>query len=132
VNFFNTNDFALRKWQINQNLKPDSGYSVTLGESYYYNPLVGSSRQLYFPADTYEIFSYITEARCFALGAQADVGGVFKLGQTYQQVNLPSVWPTDPLNLNYTVHFWHSAEFRADNTQSVLFWNAFLTTCKLK
>jgi len=29
VNFFNTNDFALGKWQIDQNLKPDAGYSWT-------------------------------------------------------------------------------------------------------
>jgi hypothetical protein len=129
VNFFNTNDFALDKWQINQNLKPDSGYSTASGELYFYYPLVGSSRQLYFPADTYEIFSYITEARCYALGAQPDVGGVFALAK---QVELPSVWPLDPLNLNYTAHFWHSAEFRADNAQSANFWDAFLKSCNLK
>ena len=127
VNFFNTNDFALSAWQDDQNFKPDIGWGYDISPSRFYRGGF-TTTTLNFPADTYEIFSYCDEARCYALGAQADVGGKF----SGNQVQLPSVWPPDPSNANYNEHFWHSAEFRSDNAQSFLFWDEFLKTCQLK
>jgi hypothetical protein len=132
VNFFNTNDFALNKWQTDQNFKPDTGYTWQSGpESYfhYIGPYV--TDQLFFPTNTYELFSYVTEARCYALGAQADVGGVFGSSQ----VSLQSVWPQDTIiPFDYSAHFWHSAEFRGAYAAEVIFWKTLLgqTGFKLK
>jgi len=81
---------------------------------------------LNFPENTYELFSYCIEARSYALGAQADVGGEF----SGNQVNLRSAWPSD-LD-GYIAHKWHSAEFRSDNMQRALFWNQTLIKMKLK
>ena len=131
VNFFNTNDWALTvTWQADQNTKPDSGYG--------YNPVPGffyrgdETTVLTFPTNTYELFSYCDEARCYALGAQANVGGAFLTGTNYNQVPLPDVWPPDLLNNAYGDHIWHSAEFRSDNPQRWQSWNAVLTKMKLK
>lgn len=126
VNFYNTNDFALDKWRLNQDLKPDLSYSYN-GTNF----LAGSSI-LYFPQFTYQLFAYCVEARCFALGAQKDVGGSFQKAGNPQQANLPSVWPPDPQNLNYKAHLWHSAEFRTDTIQSWQFWRRMLTAFDLQ
>jgi hypothetical protein len=121
VNFYNANDWALNAehWQLNQDLKPDSGYT--------YNPYFGlferGNVMLYMPTNTYEVFSYADPARSFALGAQQNVNGAFKGAQ----VNLPSVWPPDTHPQGgYQEHVWHSAEFRSDNPSRALFWNTVL------
>lgn len=77
-------------------------------------------RLLLLPADTYEIFAYCDQAQSFALGAQADVGGL-------SQQNLVNLWPPDthPAH-DYSAHVWHSAEFRSDNMAQHTFWNALL------
>jgi len=126
VNFFNTNDWALDvAWQPDQNLKPDAlfGYGFVAPTNYF-----NSSRQLFFPGDTYELFARVIQARCYAIGAQADVKGAFQKNGTPLQVNLPDVWPPDPLNNNYKAHIWHSAEFRSDNAQRWQFWDSVLAT----
>jgi pimeloyl-ACP methyl ester carboxylesterase len=125
VNFFNTNDWALNSshWQMDQNLKPDDGFAPYY-PNYYFSR--ADDTRLNFPTNTYEIFAYCDEARCFALGAQADVGGVFGGNQR----NLSTVWPYDAGN--YSTHRWHSAEFRSDNMQRALFWNQTLINMKLK
>ena len=124
VNFFNTNDYALSAsiWQLDQNTKPDSGYG--------YNPVPGffyrgdETTVLTFPTNTYELFSYCDEARCYALGAEAGI-------TTFnRKLDLQSVWPpdnstTDP-NQKYSAHIWHSAEFRSDAASRWGFWNAVL------
>jgi hypothetical protein len=73
-------DWALDKWQINQDFKPDSGYSWSTvpgtNEVYFYTTASDTS-QLIFPQNTYNIFSFITQARCYALGAQINVAGAF-------------------------------------------------------
>jgi len=123
VNFYNTNDYALSLllWQLDQNSKPDSPYG--------YNPYPGFFYRYYettalnFPTNTYELFAYCDEARCYALGAQTGVKGAF----TGSQTDLQSVWPSDPLkNQNFSSHFWHSAEFRSDYPQQVNFWRTIL------
>jgi hypothetical protein len=131
INFFNTNDYALNAWTDDQNLKPQtdgliSGFSYEAGD--YYN----GSTPLSFPGDTYTIFSRIIQARCYALGAQLNVGGAFLNLTNYNQVDLPSIWPPDPSGHNYGDHLWHSAEFRSDYPQRWLFWDEVLVQMGLK
>ena len=94
---------------------------------YFYRDLPDGIRSaLYFPTSTYELFSYCDQARGYALGAQADVGGSFKsLG--YHQVELDA----EPYNFG-TAHIYHSAEFRSDYAQRWLFWNQVLLQMNLK
>ncbi len=130
VNFFNTNDWALRvAWLGFQDSKP------TLYPSYLYIPPGSYFKnlgltELYFPDNRYEIFNAIIQARSYAIGMQANVGGAFMAGTNYNQVPLPSVWPPD--DGGYTAHVWHSAEFRSDNAQRWQFWNQVLVKMKLK
>jgi len=132
VNFFNTNDYALSKWLTDQGFKPDAGYGYSSTFDAWYQGSLFSGDPLLFPRDTYQIFSYVDPAWSYALGAQLNVGGVFKVNGVYQQVNLPNVWPPDTSGHSYGDHIWHSAEFRSDYAQSTLFWNKLLQTMGLK
>jgi hypothetical protein len=129
INFFNSGDWALNWWLKDQDLKPDAGYEwqsvgTNAPELYTYTSPLLQVRSLYFPTNTYEIFSYITEGRCYAVGQQANVGGIF---DTNNQVNLAS----GPYNLS-TTHKFHSAEFRSDNMSRAVIWNAVLQKMGLK
>jgi hypothetical protein len=75
------------------------------------------------PQDTYQIFAYCDEARCYALGAQANVGGVFD----GNQVNLFSA----PYNFG-SEHKGHSGEFNSDNMSRAPFWKEVLISFELK
>jgi hypothetical protein len=123
VNFFNTNDYALSYWQDDQNLKPDTGYSYNISGNKFY----AEGIEVDFPSATYQIFAFCDEARCYALGAQANVGGPFKVGQNYQQVELDA----PPFDFG-PQHLYHSVEFRLDNGQNSLFWGELLSEMKLK
>ena len=116
VNFYNTNDFALDKWQTDQNFKPDVGYNYDGYNGKFFRGTVILD-QLFFPTNTYELFAYCVEARSYALGAQAGVHGVFAAGS---QTDLQTVWPTDdhpqPHGL-YSAHVWNSGEFRDDRSE---------------
>lgn len=145
VNFYNTNDYALSWYDVNQNWKPDSGLA---SPGYYYETpsglhpsgfykIYGSiDYELSFPTYTYEIFACADPAWSFALGAQADVKGTFQLLGVPQQVNLPIVWPIDTHpqidNKPYSAHVWHSAQFRSDNMSRAAFWNTLLNKTGLK
>jgi hypothetical protein len=128
VNFYNFNDWALGWWLTDQNLKPDLGYSWTAQnnapELYYYQNSPSSSRQLLFPQDTFEIFSYITEGRCYAVGQQANLAGVF---DPANQINLAA----PPYNVDDT-HKGHSAEFRSHNMARGPIWDMALRRMGLK
>jgi lysozyme family protein len=123
VNFFNTNDWALAalQWQLDQNIKPDVGYGYD-GTNFYYAPFL-TTTYLYFPTATYTIFAYCDEARCYALGAQSGVGGVFH-GNQIELDSAPYLFGT--------AHKYHSGEFRSDNAQRWQFWNEFLFQMGLK
>jgi hypothetical protein len=123
LNFYNTNDYALSAllWQLDQNAKPDFGYVYDGYNGTFFRGTIVLD-QLFFPTNTYELFAYCDEARCYALGAQADVNGVFS-----GQQNLQGLWLTDPLhNQNFSSHFWHSAEFRGDYPAQINFWRTLL------
>jgi hypothetical protein len=127
VNFFNPVDYALESgtfsWELDQNTKPDVGYGYNDIDGFYRGIL--TTTLLYFPTNTYEIFAYCDEARCHALGAQADVGGVFS---TIKQVDLRTIWPPDPFSNDYKDHAWHSGEFNFDNMQQANFWKTLLSS----
>lgn len=129
VNFFNTNDWALSAtvWQLDQYEKPDVGCGYSTNPDVWWQ----GATDLYFPTNTYAIFSFCDQAHAYALGAQPNVGGAFLTLTNYNQVDLPSVWPPDQLGGNYDEHIWHSAEFRSDYPQNWLFWNEVLVKTKL-
>jgi hypothetical protein len=116
VNFFNTNDYALGKWTLDQNGKPDYGYGYD-GTNFYYAPTLLSTTTFYFPEDTFNIFAYCDPAPCYALGAQAGVEGAFH----GNQVNLSA----DPYDFG-DQHIYHSGEFRSDYAQRWQFWDSVL------
>ena len=119
VNFCNINDWALTLlWEPDQGLKPDASYHYELPGQFYhwFTPLN-------FPTDRYEIFAYCDEARDFALGAQANVGGAFLANQ----VDLTAA----PYNFLGT-HLYHSGEFRSDYVQFWQVWNEMLKAFELK
>jgi hypothetical protein len=146
VNFFNTNDYALHSstfsWEYDQNHKPDhgvAGFSIPYPGYYYsvssqhpngFYAQLGSGTNDYqnfnFPGDTYTIFAYCDQARSYALGAQANVGGAFKT-LTYHQVDLT----LDPIDFS-TAHKYHSGEFRSDNAYRWQFWDQVLFQMRLK
>jgi Alpha/beta hydrolase of unknown function (DUF900) len=128
VNFFNTNDWALNvAWIPDQNLKPDSDYGYSYPDTWWtYSGL--SEIPLYFPTNTYTLFSYCDQAHAYALGAQPDVQGVFD----GNQLDLPSIWPPDLSGGNYGAHIWHSAEFRSDYPQRWQFWNEVMVKYQLQ
>ncbi len=121
VNFFNTNDFALERWEFGQNLKPASSLTYSydqIGGKFYKG--VG---ELTFPANTHEIFSFCTEPRCYALGAQPNVGGYFN--------------PTNQVDLNLSPYDFgeeipgHSGQFRFSNQACWPFWKKLLESLNL-
>lgn len=125
VNFYNTNDYAFSPgaWQLDQNLKPAStaGYSYSFSSDKFFRLLT----ELTFPVETHELFALCIEARCYPLGTQPDVGGVF----AGAQLDLQSIWPPDlhPQPRGpYSAHAWHSAQFRSTNMKQAAFWNALI------
>jgi pimeloyl-ACP methyl ester carboxylesterase len=126
INFFNIEDYALARWQVDQDFKPDAnaGFSYNSSANMFY---FASITELNFPTDTYRIFAYCDTAFCYALGAQQNVGGAFKVGLTYQQVNLF----LSPYNFG-SLHVGHSLQFRLDYAESFTFWNQLLVSMKLK
>jgi hypothetical protein len=132
VNFYNTNDWALRvAWLTFQDQKQNLylNYAYIPINTYFKN--LGLT-ELFFPDNRYEIFNAIIQSRSYALGMQPDVGGAFQKAGATQEVNLRSVWPPDPLADDYKAHIWHSAEFRSDAAQRWQFWNQTLIKMSLK
>jgi hypothetical protein len=124
VNFFNTNDWALRvAWLKFQNLKPDIDHSYEFYPPSSYYKDYGSTA-LYFPSNTYEIFDKIIQSRSYALGMQPNVGGKFTV---VRQVELD----VPPYSFS-TQHVYHSGEFRSDNAQRWQFWSQVLAQTGLK
>ena len=133
INYFNPVDYALGrfKWQTDQQLKPDFGYTYALlqkptggvADGFVYQSLWTplSSRLLTFPQDRWETFAYADEAQSYALGSQAGVQGVFG-----REVNLNTQFGfTDE-------HKYHSGEFRSTIQRRWNFWKAFLNSCGIQ
>ena len=117
ANFYNPVDYALRKWQLDQDLKPDDSLAYkyhTNAPSNYFTKGVLFYNYLMFPEDTHELFSFCVEARCYPLGAQSGVGGVF---DTAMQINLAEA----PYAFG-DLHKEHSAQFRSTHMLRAPFW----------
>jgi hypothetical protein len=119
VNLFNRRDWAFNSlhWQLDQDLKPANsmGYGYNLATDEFYH---GTSEDvLSFPADTFEIFSFGVEARCFAIGTQPGVAGVFTAND---EVDLDAQFQFAER------HKGHSAQFRSTNMKRWLFWDELL------
>ena len=122
VNYFNASDWALDKWTIDQDFKPDSGYfyGTVNGITGFFSGFgSGGPYPFLSPlADRYTIFAYADPSWSYALGAQANVSGVFSSGQ----LDLDATYSFGSL------HKGHSAEFNSDNMSRALFWNKLLYT----
>src|SRR5262249_7838252 len=81
INFYNPVDYALDAWTLDQDLKPDTAlaydFDLPTGAFTQYKNSVNLRNLTFQGGNTHEIFSFIIEARCFALGAQAGVQGLF-------------------------------------------------------
>jgi hypothetical protein len=126
INLFNRDDYALEKWELNQDLKPDSGYSydVCCGSDADGGLFRRGSTELLWPADAFELFSFCVEARCYAVGAQTGLGGAFT---TDGQIDLR----LSPFQFG-EAHIGHSAQFRSTNMQRWSIWEELLFATDLK
>lgn len=124
--YFNTLDFALGAWQLNNELKPDLNYHYTEGDAsvdtyntgggdrFYYDSLVPlDERDLVFQADRYEIFARCAESRARALGREGTVSG-FGIFRNLQ------LWGYDGQ------HYSHSREFRSNIVTEWPFWSSVI------
>jgi hypothetical protein len=139
INFFNTNDWAFTiPWPVDQNTKPDQPWKILSPYQAYacvgtnfYSVDIGIWGDTYsllsFPTNTFPIFAFCDQSRSLALGEQQNVAGVFKVGVTYQQIELDN----PPYNFG-PKHIYHSGEFRSDNMQRWQFWNQVLQSYRLK
>lgn len=128
INFFNPYDMVVGAiWQSDQVLKPDVGYSYHSSDDSWWDVGLILASQLRFPQNTYTIFSYCDQAHGFALGSQNNVGGPFRSGVMYNQIELD----LPPYNFG-AQHIYHSAEFRSDNPHRWQFWNQVLFQMGLK
>jgi hypothetical protein len=115
INFFNERDYALARWEVDEDFKPDNQAGFSYDSSvnkFYYN---GS--ELDFLHDTYVIFPYCATAFCYGLGEQAFVRGKF---QTSQEVDLDATFDFG------NTHAGHSAQFNSDNMDLATFWSTLL------
>jgi hypothetical protein len=125
ADFYNSNDWALNIWTLDQRLKPDHGlnypgYFWSADNGYYKIAGTGPIHHLNFQDNTYEIFAYCVQSPCYALGATPNVNG-------FTMQNMPSLWPPDPFQGNdYSTHPWHSAEFLFSTADQWNFWKALM------
>jgi hypothetical protein len=108
VNHYNIDDWALNSWEINQKLKPAIGYhygwvpgSAVGSEHRFYKNLV-SPTTLLCPGNRFQIFSWASEARSYATGAEPATRGMFSV-----RVDLKTTFGFDGN------HKGHSAQFRS-------------------
>jgi hypothetical protein len=124
VNFHNRLDYALNKWLINQDAKPDSGWVYSKPNQGWFR--VDTRVRLHFPHDTYEIYAHMAEARSRALGAAVDVNHTVG-GQIGSSINLGPNTAFD-----YQGNDWeHSAEFLSTIMRRRSYWSQLLTTFQI-
>ena len=127
-NFYNPTDRALthlQAWPLNNSLKVDRGYDVSISPdskvwNYYKWSVLSPWRtgllNLADPPERYEAFAFAAHSASGAVGATANVGGPFK---TTGQVDLhaaPYGFDTD-----------HSGEFDGTESWRRVYWNTMMT-----
>jgi hypothetical protein len=150
INFYNRNDYALAQnsWGFNQIFKPDG--AVGNAGYFFRDSLIKVSNPRWYPpgiddippwnhfgksqngtdvmldivnnlSQRYEVMAFAAEARSSALGATP-------VGAGMVNVDLTSIWPSDPRGKAYSEHVWHSAQFRMNNMRLNGFWSTLLRT----
>jgi hypothetical protein len=112
INFFNPDDSVLFLWRVNQDAKPDAGYSYDSQDGRFEL----ASQPLAFPSDTYEIFAHAAEAWSNAAGAQPNLGGAF---DRIRQVDLREYDFGDTI-------LDHSGQFTSTNMRRHPYWQRLL------
>lgn len=126
VSYYNDEDWALRwpRWQATQQSKPNIHYDylyTTTSRGFIYRPWNPfNNRNLTFPADRHEIFSWAAESHSWALGAQW-VGGVVG-----KNLNLKTEFSYND------AHKFHSGQFRGTNMERGKYWSQLLKDFGLK
>jgi hypothetical protein len=132
VNFHNHQDNAMVGWLLGQDLKridPFWYYDEDDSRWYRNDSLIGGivgipDTALFFPADRYEIFAHIAEARSTSLGAA--VYGQFSVaGSIDDEFDLNSDFSTTALNYGNAQED-HSAQFRSTNMRRSEFYRTLL------
>jgi hypothetical protein len=121
VNHYNIDDWALNSWELNQKLKPSFNYNygwvpgtaLSSLSNFYKNLL--PPVPLLCPADRFQIFSWASEARSFATGAEPSTVGMFSVN-----IDLKTVFGFD------RNHKGHSAQFRSTIQKRWSYWKDFL------
>lgn len=115
INHYNRGDWALNSWELNQKLKPSFGFyygsvplSLPFSADKFYK---GYNTVLEFPNDRFAIFSWASEARSFATGAEGSTRGRFTV---YTDLN--SEFGFDDH------HRGHSAQFRSTVHRRWAYW----------
>ena len=133
-NYYNPQDWALDKWEINNVFRPDGvlylfGYFGSVNhyddfnDKFFRGPLSNPYETLYItvPRDSYTIFSYCAESRSRALGQAAN--GKFQNWKLNE--------PIANGGMGYdTQHYSHSREFRSDIPDEWKFWKRVFGTCQ--
>ena len=135
-NYHNFGDFALRKWNLNNQLKPDNEINYNFGywdSDGLYNTYDSSvdcfyrdegfdriELSLIFPSTRYQIFSYIAQSRSLALGHidDCEVDG-------FTGVDLYGIGASFDNR-----HYSHSREFRSHIAEMEKFWNRVAENCQ--
>jgi hypothetical protein len=125
VNHYNIDDWALSSWELNQKLKPSFNYNygwvpgtALSSSSNFYKNLVPPV-PLLCPADRFQIFSWASEARSYAAGAESATDGAFS-----EFVDLKG-----PPFLFDKKHKGHSAQFRSTIQKRWPYWKEFVRNC---
>jgi len=129
IDYYNNVDWALGKWAIDQDTKPDIYYNYTTPSSqypsgYYRKPPFGTSVPLLFGTNTYEIFARAVQSYSLALGAETNVARQFPSSLA---VNLNAA----PYNFLST-HPGHSEQFRFDNMTTAVYWKQLLSSFQIE
>lgn len=130
-NYYNVNDWALVRWELNNVLKPDGGSGYLYGytgqtdeyeegiDQFSRGPIENPAEILSIDDERqkYQIFAYCDESRVKALG-QVSLGGGF------------STWNLATSSLQYNdEHYSHSREFRSNIADEWDYWSAVMQDC---
>jgi hypothetical protein len=140
-NFYNVNDGALDKFNLNMPLRPDYGWSYRASDGKYFRSEYDPDVEMSVPhelnpgdavgvQDRYEILSFITEPRSRALGAIGPIPPAQSISIVgfESTSNLQDMWPPDGGTTPYSGGQWHSGQFRFTNMDQKAFWEKLMNT----
>ena len=127
INHYNPLDWALShdNWQLNQVLKPDVDYHygwpaldfIDISLRFWKTQSIPPFRNLTFPNDRFEVFSYAAQSHGYATGQQGATAGKFNVAFS---VNLRGEYGFE------SAHKGHSAQFRSTIQKRWTYWRRAL------